>query len=62
MMIAKHALAIVFVLVCLMGTTAFSQAGIQPDSPRLLTFDDLKRNDGIEGTIQNGGHLCARNP
>jgi hypothetical protein len=52
MMIAKHALAIVFVLVCLMGTTALSQAGIPPDSPRRLTFDDLKRNDGIEGLFR----------
>ncbi len=68
MMITKSVLAITFALVCLMGTSAFAQAGIPPDSPRLLTFDDLKRNDGVEGTFRMEGayvleiHKCPPCP
>lgn len=51
-MITKSGLAIIFTLVCLMGASAFAQAGIPPGSPRLVTFDDLKRNDGVAGSFR----------
>src|SRR5216684_3460234 len=68
MMIAKRALTIIFTLFCLLGTNALSQAGIPSDSPRRLTFDDLKRNDGVEGTFRMEGayvlevHKCPPCP
>jgi hypothetical protein len=68
MMTTKRVLAILFTLVCLMGKSALSQAGIPPDSPRRLTFDDLKRNDGIEGPFRIEGayvveiHKCPPCP
>ncbi len=66
--LARNALAIIFTLVCLMGTGALSQNKIPPQEAPLLTFDDLKRNDGIEGTFRIEGayvleiHKCPPCP
>jgi hypothetical protein len=68
MMIAERALAIIFTLVCLLGTVALCQNKIPPQEPPLLTFDDLKRNDGIEGPFRIEGayvieiHKCPPCP
>jgi len=52
MMIAKRVLTIIFTLVCLPTTGALCQNKIPPQKPPLLTFDDLKRNDGVEGSFR----------
>jgi hypothetical protein len=68
MMIAKSALTIIFMLVCLMGTGALGQNKIPLLEPPLLTFDDLKRNDGIEAPFRIEGayvieiHKCPPCP
>lgn len=51
-MIAKSALTIIFTLVCMTGTGVLCQNRIPLQEPPLLTFDDLKRNDGIEGSFR----------
>jgi hypothetical protein len=68
MTIAKSALTIIFTLICLMGTGALSRNKIPPQGPPLLTFDDLKRNDGVEGPFRIEGayvveiHKCPPCP
>jgi len=58
----------IFMLVCLLGTSALSQNGIPPQEPRRLTFDDLKRNDSVEGSFRMEGayvleiHKCPPCP
>jgi hypothetical protein len=51
MMIPKRALIIILTL-CMTGTVALSQSKLRVQESRLLTFDDLKRNDGIEGSFE----------
>jgi hypothetical protein len=68
MMIAKSALTIIFALICMTGTGPLSQIKIPPQEPPLLTFDDLKRNDGIAGPFRIEGayvieiHKCPPCP
>jgi hypothetical protein len=50
-MIRKH-LTILFTVVCLLPALSFSQDRTSAQEPPLLTFNDLQRNDSIEGPFR----------
>src|SRR2546425_12981928 len=53
----KRTLLILFALTGLLLTAAFSQDQDSTKKPSLLTFEDLKKNDGIEGQFRIEGYV-----
>jgi len=53
----KRTLLILFALTGLLLTAAFSQDQGSTKKPLLLTFEDLKKNDGIEGQFRIEGYV-----
>jgi hypothetical protein len=51
-MIKNSTLRIMMLLVCLPPASALCQNKLPPQDPPVLTFGDLKRNDGIEGPFR----------
>ena len=52
----KHALLILLVLATLLAPTTFT-LGQEPAKSPLLAFDDLKKNDRIEGSFRIEGYV-----
>ncbi len=46
-----------FIVVCLLPALSFSQDRTSTPKPPLLTFDDLQRNDSIEGPFRIVGYV-----
>ena len=53
----KRTLLILLALTCLLVAFSFSQDQDSTKKPPLLTFEDLKRNDGIEGPFLIEGYV-----
>ncbi len=53
----KNASSILLTLLCLFSVVSFSQDQGSTKKPLLLTFEDLKKNDGIEGQFRIEGYV-----
>src|SRR5437867_1863690 len=53
----RRSLTVAFTLVCLPVIVSFSQSQDSTPKPPLLTFDDLKKNDGIDGSFRIEGYV-----